>query len=94
MYLILSYHIFYLGEVIIHIPNFNEADVVSLEYQLQLLCLIYFDMIIFKWLFECLMCDSSGLEHSDFGLSTHECLYVNKATPQFSAAVGGAEMAS
>lgn len=51
-------------------------------------------MIIFKWLFGCLMCDGSGLEHSDFGLSTDACLYVNKATPQFSAAVGGAEIAS
>lgn len=85
-------------EVIIHVPNFNEGDFVSLEYKLHLLCswmfLIYFDMIIFKWLFGCLLCDSSGLEHSDFGLSTDACLYVNKATPQFSAAVGGAEMAS
>lgn len=40
------------------------------------------------------MSDDSGLEHSDFGFNTDECLHVNKANPHSSAAVGGAEMAS
>lgn len=67
---------------------------VSLEYKHQYLCLIYFDMLFFKWLLERVMCDDSGPEHSDFGLSTDECLHVSKANLHFSAAVSGAEIAS